>query len=340
MTKVAVVGSGSWGTTIARHLGNLGNQVCMWAHSEQVAAGIRDSHRNPRYLTDIELPQTLTATSDLAESLSGAEAVVMVTPSVNLREVCREAASTIGDDVPVVVLTKGIEPDTSSLMIDVVAQEIGHPERTACLSGPNLAAEIAHDLPAATVVAARTERTGRFLQGLFHSDMLRTYLSSDVIGVEVCGAVKNIVAIACGISHGLENGENTAAMLMTRGLAEMGRLVSALGGNPLTCQGLAGMGDLVATCSSPRSRNFSFGVSFSQGETLEQYRARTHMVVEGYYACQSVHRMTKELGVESPLTDAVYALLHQGKSLASVKAQLLSRHPRTELYGIRTDGIE
>ncbi len=333
--RCAVIGSGSWGTAIARHLGRQDDvTVTMWAHSAHVAEGINERHKNPSYLQDAQLEAGVRATTDLVACVSGADAVVYVTPSTHLREVARASAGALGARTPAIVLTKGIEQGSGRLMIDVVSDEVGAPERLACLSGPNLAGEIARDLPAASVIAARDKTVGAFFQGLFHSELFRTYLSDDVVGVETCGAAKNVVAIACGIAHGLGMGDNTAAMLMTRGLAEMSRLVQASGGNPLTCMGLAGMGDLVATCTSPRSRNFSFGEGFARGETIEQYGARTHMVVEGYYACASIRELAARLNVEAPLTNAVYELLHEHRSLDATIQSLFERAPRKELYGI------
>ncbi len=338
--KVAVVGLGSWGTAIARHLALLGHEVLAWSHGQEVRDGINEGHRNPRYLADVELPHNLVATSDLEESVREAQALVLVTPSTHLRGVCSQLSQALPADTPAIVLTKGVEQDSCKLMIEVAADELGNPNRLACLSGPNLAAEIAHDKPAAAVIAAYESELAAFFQKLFHAPLFRTYTSDDVIGVETCGAAKNIVAIACGISHGMLASDNTAAMLMTRGLTEISRLVAATGGHPLTCMGLAGMGDLVATCTSPKSRNFSFGVSFSQGETLAQYTERTHMVVEGYYACSSIRTLARKHAVEAPLTESVYQLLHGNLSLDEVAHDLMAREPRVEFYGIGRDEEE
>ena len=332
--KISVIGSGSWGTAFSQHLGALGHEITMWAHGSATAEGINRDHRNPRYLMDCRLPDTVRATTSMSESIGGAQAVVFVTPSNVLRSTAREASPHLSADTPVIVLSKGIEQGTCALMLDVVAQEIGAQDRVACLSGPNLAGEIAKGLPAAAVIAARDPSLAARFQGMIHADLFRTYVSDDVIGVEVCGAAKNVVAIACGVAHGMGFGDNTAAMLMTRGLAEMSRLVEALGGNPITCMGLAGMGDLVATCTSPRSRNFSFGESFAHGESIDAYRARTHMVVEGYYACDSIRQLMAREGVEAPLTRAVYDLLYSNLPVREVISGLSTREPRTEFYGI------
>lgn len=334
MSRVAVIGSGSWGTAVARHLAINGSTVAMWAHSSEVARAINRDHANPRYLTGCALPDSIVAHDDLEGALESADAVVYVVPSNHLRDVARRSSAFVDASAPVAVLTKGIEFETGKLMTQVVSDEIGLPERVAALSGPNHAEEVSRDVPSAAVIAGLAQCASVF-QTLFHSDRFRTYVSDDVVGVEVCAACKNIVAIACGIARGWGGGDNTAAMLMTRGLAEMSRLVSAMGGNPLTCMGLAGMGDLVATCTSPHSRNATFGAAFAGGETLEQYQSRTHMVVEGALACRSVDALAGRLGVEAPLTAAVKSLLHDGVSMEAVVEGLYARAPREEFYGIR-----
>ncbi len=334
MTKVAVVGAGSWGTAVARHLANQGREVALWARGEEVARGVNERHRNPRYLVSCELPETVSASTDLGSCLSGAQGAVFVVPSHALRATLHAAAPHVGDDLPVIMLTKGVESGTGLLMTEIACDELGGPGRIACLSGPNHAEEVSLDLPAAAVIAAEDPACAGFFQRLFHADRFRTYVSDDVVGVEICAAYKNVVAIACGIARGMGLGDNTGALIMTRGLAEMGRLVAARGGNPLTCIGLAGMGDLVATCTSEHSRNQTFGAAFVRGETLEEFEARTHMVVEGARACRSVRELAAPLGVEVPLADAVFDLLYGGVSIETVVAGLYAREPRTELYGL------
>ena len=332
--RCAVIGAGSWGTAVARHLGRQGNDVMLWSHGEVAAQGINETHRNPRYLPDCELPESVVASTDLSACLEGAQSVVLVVPSKALRETAARCAGLVAQDTPLIVLTKGIERGTSKLMTQVVAEEMGNPARVACLSGPNHAEEVARDMPSAAVIAADDPQVARGFQGLFHSDLFRTYVSSDVVGVETCAAAKNVVAIACGIARGMGTGDNTAAMLMTRGLAEMTRLVYATGGDPLACMGLAGMGDLVATCTSRHSRNFTFGESFAKGETLEEYCARTHMVVEGYYACASVRDLALAGDVDAPLVEGVYQLMYEGLPLEVVVDALYARTPKVEFYGL------
>lgn len=331
---IAVVGAGSWGTAVARLVARNGTPVRLWSHGAAVAEGINENHRNPRYLSSCELPQDVHASTQLSWCLEGACAVVYVVPSSALREIARASAPFVDVSTPVVVLTKGIESGSGLLMTDVVAEEIGNPERVACLSGPNHAEEVSLDLPSASVIASVSETTSSFFQRVFHADTFRTYVSDDVVGVEICAAAKNVVAIACGIAHGLGMGDNTSALLMTRGLAEMSRLVAACGGNPMTCMGLAGMGDLVATCTSEHSRNQTFGAAFAAGESLASYEARTHMVVEGARACCSMRELAARHGVEVPLAEAVYELLYQGAALPAVVTGLYARTPGEEFYGL------
>ena len=335
--RVCVIGAGSWGTAVAAHLASKGHEVRLWSHGQAVADGINESHRNPRYLSDVELPASIVASCDLAWCLEGARAVAYVVPSKNLREVARASAAHLAPDAACAVLTKGIEPVSCAFMTQVVAQEIGDAKRVGCLCGPNFAAEVARGVPSAAVVASEDADTALRLQTLFHAPRFRTYVSSDPVGVETCAASKNVMAIACGIARGMGCGDNTSAMLMTRGLAEMGRLVAATGGDPVTCMGLAGMGDLVATCTSTHSRNYTFGVGFAGGESVEAYMARTHMVVEGYYACDSIMQLAQRAGVELPLVHSVHRVLYEGATLKDVADELYARAPRTEFYGFQTD---
>lgn len=332
--KIAVIGAGSWGTAVAGLLGAKGYAVHMWARRAEVAQCITENHKNPDYLKEYVLPKTVDATTNMSECVAGVDAVVVVAPSQGIRAVCEQMAPYLSQTVPVAVLTKGIERETGNLMTDIAAEVLGHPERIAGMSGPNHAEEVSKGLPAAAVVACYNQKIAEFFQAVFSRSQFRVYTSNDVVGVEVCAAAKNIVAIAVGLAAGKNYGDNTAAVLMTRGLAEMSRLVHALGGEAKTCMGLAGMGDLVATCTSENSRNRMFGVSFAHGETLEEYKARTHMVVEGALACISIREVAKEVGVEMPLADAVYDLLYEGQSMDKIVERLFSRMPTEEFYGL------
>jgi glycerol-3-phosphate dehydrogenase (NAD(P)+) len=336
-SRVAVIGSGSWGTAAAGLVARNSEGVCVWARSSEVATSINERHVNSRHLGDYVLPDNVVATTDIAEAVSGADAIVVAVPSAYLRDTVRQMAPETAPDVPVVVLTKGIEPSTHLLMADVVADELGGPERVAALSGPNHAEEICRGLFSAAVIAARDLELARSLQSLFHSDDFRTYASADLAGVEVCAAVKNVIAIACGIAAGFGAGDNALAVIMTRGLAEIGRIVDATGGNAMTCMGLAGMGDLVATCTSVHSRNRTFGESFAAGESLEDYEARTGMVVEGARAALSTWELARELSIEAPLTEAVHAVIYEGAAVSDVVSGLKGRSPKLEFYGLTTD---
>ena len=332
--KVAVIGMGSWGTAAAGMVGRRCLEVVGWAHEEEVAKGITRHSVNPLYLSNYQLPPNVVATTSLQEALEGAQAVVLCVPSAFIRATARQMAPYLAEDVPVVVLTKGIEPGTCMLMTQVTADELGGQERLACLSGPTHAEEICQGKPAAAVIAAHKPEVAQLFRELFLSPAFRAYVGEDMVGVEVCGAVKNVVAIACGISKGLNLGDNTISVLMTRGLAEIGRLVAAMGGDPLTCMGLAGMGDLITTCTSPHSRNRTFGTQLVEGETLESYQARTHMVVEGAASVVSAHELAQNLGVDMPVVSAVYRVLYEHSALQDEMWRLLDRSPYDEFYGM------
>lgn len=332
--KIAIIGSGTWGTAACTLVAQHADEVCLWARSPGVAEAINATGHNPRHLPRLELPQRVVATGSLEEAFEGAGEAVLALPSAFLRSTLQKAAPHVPPDLPLLILTKGIEPGTGMLMSDLVADVLGNPDRVAVLSGPNHAEEIAEGKISAAVIAARSDELARRFQKLFVSPAFRAYASRDLTGVEVCGAVKNVVAIACGVAVGLDAGDNTLAVLMTRGLAEIGRLSAACGGEALTCMGLAGMGDLVVTCTSRHSRNRSFGEAFANGETLEGYEARTGMVVEGAKAALSAWELARRLGVEAPITDAVHGLLYEGATLEDAVWSLLGRKPHAEFYGI------
>ena len=335
MQHVCVIGAGSWGTAVAGHLAKQGHEVRLWSHNASVAQAINETHSNPRYLPACTLGAGVLAHTDYASCIQGADSVLFVVPSSHLRNVAHECRGLISDELPVCVLTKGIEYGTNMLMTEVVEDELGNRRRIAALSGPNHAEEVCLGMPAGAVSASMDLASAEYFKDLFNADLFRTYISSDEVGVEVCAAAKNVVAIACGVVKGLSYGDNTLSVIMTRGLAEMSRIVAARGGDPLTCMGLAGMGDLVATCTSSHSRNQTFGAALAQGESLESYEARTHMVVEGARACRSIRHMARDLGVEVPLTDAVYDLLYEHKPMAEIVETLFRRTPRMEFYGLR-----
>ena len=334
ISKACVVGSGSWGTAFTGLLAPNVNEVVLWCRSAQVAEEINLRRRNPKRLTDYELCENVSATADAALALGGSGVVVLAVPSAHLRGVCRGIASFVPDDAIIVVLTKGMEPGTHKLMHEIAADELGDVSRIAVVSGPNHAEEISRGQVSAAVVASSDASVAEQVQDLVFSYSFRCYVSSDVVGVEVCGAVKNVVAIACGLAAGLGAGDNTLAALMTRGIAEVARISSAFGGDPLTPMGLAGMGDLVATCTSEHSRNRTFGEALARGETLAEYEARTNMVVEGARAAMSVHELAVERGIEAPITAAVHGVLVNELDIDSAKESLLGRLPREEFYGM------
>ncbi|MEE6147297.1 NAD(P)H-dependent glycerol-3-phosphate dehydrogenase [Olsenella sp. YH-ols2223] len=337
LARVSVVGTGSWGTAATGLVAPKAEKVVLWGRSPEACEAINRTRHNPRHLTGYELARNVSATADLAEAASGADALVLALPSAYLRATARSLAPYAGATTPVLVLTKGVEPGTGDLMSDVVAEELGRPGRVAALSGPNHAEEICQGSYAAAVVASAEAGCATFFQRLMGSHDFRVYASADLTGVEVSGAVKNVVAIACGVAAGLGAGDNTLAALMTRGIAEMSRVVAALGGDPMTCMGLAGMGDLVATCTSRHSRNRTFGEAFAAGESLESYQSRTHMVVEGAAAARSVYELAQKHAIEAPITCVVHAILYEGLPLAEAIESLLQRRVREEFYGLGTN---
>ena len=330
---IALIGSGSWGTAVAG-LAAEHADVCMWSHSATCAEGINRDHRNPRYLSDYLLPDNVSATCDLGGALEGADGAIFAVPSSHLRAVAHEAAHHLPEDAPVLCLTKGIEHGTGLLMSEIIGEECGHPERIAALSGPNHAEEVCRGGLSAAVIAAEDPKVAEFFKDSLISQAFRIYISNDVVGVETCGAVKNIIAVTCGIAAGVGLGDNTLALIMTRGLAEISRLAHARGGDAMTCMGLAGMGDLVATCTSKHSRNRTFGVAFSQGESLEAYQERTHMVVEGAVAAVSASELARDLGVDAPITFALNDALWHGVSIQDALMSLVDRIPSEEFYGM------
>ena len=332
--RISVIGAGSWGTAVSWLLGGKGHDVRLWSRENEIADGINADHRNPMYLKDVVLTDGVFATPDVEEALTGAEAVVMVTPSMGVRTPAESMAGFLPSDTPVVILSKGVEGGTNMLMTEVLTDVLGNRERIAGLSGPNHAEEVSRGIPSATVVAAYAENVGRLFQDAFLTPFFRVYTNPDVVGVELCGASKNVIAVAAGMCDGLGYGDNTRATLMTRGLAEMSRLGRVLGANPLTYMGLAGMGDLIATCTSRHSRNRGLGELVAKGGTMEQFYEETHMVAEGALACITVDELAKREGLELPITHQVRAILYEGVPVQTAEAALLGREARDELHGL------
>lgn len=335
---VAILGSGSWGTAMAWLLGQSGITVKLWCRDAQLAQTLAETRHNPRHLSEVCLAHTVIPTADSAEALSGVAAAILAVPSGYLRSTCERLTHDIPSNLPLVVLSKGVELEHHALMADVVAEVLGNPKRIAVLSGPNHAEEISHGKVSAAVLATPDPICAEQLRALLAQPTFRLYVSQDVVGVEVCGAVKNVTALACGMAAGLEAGDNALAVLMTRGIAETARLAVALGADPLTPMGLAGMGDLVATCTSPHSRNRSFGVALVAGESLEAFEGRTHAIVEGARAAKSVLALAEAHHVEVPVTKAVYGILYEGTPFKEALASLLDRRPCEEFYGMETRG--
>lgn len=332
--KAAVIGSGSWGTAMAGLLAERADEVVLWCRDARLADEVNATRRNPRHLSGYELPDAVRATHDAADALNAADVVVLAAPSAYLRATCAHLAGLVPDEAPVLVLTKGVELGTHALMLDVAADELGNRGRIAVLSGPNHAEEVCLGKLSAAVLASESPDVALRLQRLVVSHSFRVYVSQDVTGVEICGAVKNVVAIACGAAAGFGAGDNALAVLMTRGLAEIGRVAAALGADPLTPMGLAGMGDLVATCTSRHSRNRAFGEALAAGEGLAEFEARTHAVVEGARAAESVLALARAHGVEVPITSAVHSVLHDGVDVLDATSTLLGRRPGEEFYGM------
>lgn len=327
--RLAVLGAGSWGTTFARVLADGGSEVVLWARREEIAREIREEHRNRAYLPQHDLPETVHGTSDLDEALAGADGVVVAVPAQSLRATLQARPALPA--VPVLSLTKGIERGTDSRISQVIVEAgRAEPELVGVLSGPNLSAEIAERRPCASVVAAPSQELADALAAWCRAPYLRAYTSTDVIGVEVAGAVKNVIAIAVGAATGLGHGHNTTASLITRGLAEITRLGVALGGRRETFAGLAGMGDLVATCASPLSRNHRLGLALGRGLDVEAAAAEVGSTAEGVATARAVADLAAQLGVDMPITRAVVAVVDHGESIDEVTTALLSRSVRPE----------
>ncbi len=334
MSRVAVIGAGSWGTAIAAVLGAKGLPVTVWARSAEVVSGIEETRRNPRYLESVELAPSVRATGDLEAAVRDAEVVVVATPSKAVRATAEAMRPHLAAAVPVVSLAKGLEPGSLVSMTELLAEVLGGRERMAALSGPNHAEEVSRMIPSATVIAAHDERVGIALRDVFMTPSFRVYTNCDVVGVELAGASKNVIAVAAGMSDGLGFGDNTKATLMTRGLAEMSRLGRAAGANPLTYMGLAGMGDLIATCTSRHSRNRALGERIARGGTVADFEAETHMVAEGATSCVTVAELGERHGVEMPITAQVRGIVHEGVPTSAAVSALMGREATDELHGM------
>ena len=329
--KVAVFGAGSWGTAFSIVLADAGNDVTIWARREEVAETINERRENAEYLPGIELPPQVSATHDVEKAAHGADLVVLATPSQSLRVNLTEWAPYLERGSVLVSLMKGVELGTLDRMSQVIGEVTGAgPERIAVVSGPNLAKEIAKREPAASVVACAHEDVARQVQQRIHSAAFRPYTSPDVLGCELGGAYKNVVALSVGMAVGLGFGDNTTASVITRGLAETARLATALGANPLTLMGLAGLGDLVATCSSPLSRNRTFGEKLGQGMTTEEILATTRQVAEGAKSCSSLLALAQRTGVDAPIAHHVDAVVAGRMTAPEMMDAFIARETKAE----------
>jgi glycerol-3-phosphate dehydrogenase (NAD(P)+) len=331
VNHVAVLGAGSWGTAFAKVLADAGREVVLWSRRESVAAAIRESGVNPQYLPGVRVPERVTATADAGKAMAGAEIVVLAVPSQTVRGNLADWRVYLEPDSTLVSLMKGIELGTTKRMSEVVVETAGvTPDRVVVVSGPNLAPEIAAGQPAATVVAGTDIGRAELVQDAITTPYFRPYTNDDVIGCEMGGAVKNVIALAYGIATAMGLGDNTKASLITRGLAETSRLGVALGADPRTFAGLAGLGDLVGTCSSPLSRNRTFGEHLGRGETLEQAQRAVGQTAEGVKSCLAIRDLARAHGVEMPITEQVERVCHEGADPRQAVSILMTRTTKAE----------
>lgn len=333
MTRCAVYGTGSWGTAFAMVLADAGCEVTLWGRRAALVDAVNNGRTNPDYLPGVELPASVRATTDPAEAARGAEFAVLAVPAQTLRANLAEWAPLLPAETVLVSLMKGVELGTAKRMSEVIEEVAKVPaERVAVLTGPNLAKEIAARQPAAAVVACADEEVARRFQAACHTPYFRPYTNTDVVGCELGGAVKNVIALAVGIATGMGLGDNAKASLITRGLAETTRLGLAMGADAHTFAGLAGMGDLVATCSSPLSRNNTFGTNLGRGMSLEETIAVTKQTAEGVKSCESVLDLARRHGVDMPLTETVVEIVHEGKQPMVALKELMSRTAKSERH--------
>lgn len=332
MTRAAVLGSGAWGTTFAAVLADAGTQVTLWGRDEAVVRSIRDERRHEASIPGVELSAGIHATTDVEEALAGADLVAIALPAQHVRGIIAPFASLVPDGAVAVSLMKGVELGTHARMSSVIsdAWSLGA-DRVAVVSGPNLAREIAQHQPTATVVASSNREAAELVAAATASSYFRPYTNDDVVGVELCGAYKNVIAVGVGIADGLGFGHNTTATVITRGLAEITRLGLALGSRPETFSGLAGMGDLIATCASPLSRNHTLGAHIGRGASLEEAIALTRGTAEGVKTSQSIRELAASASVEVPICDGVVTILEGGVPRESVVEALLSRPRKAEV---------
>jgi glycerol-3-phosphate dehydrogenase (NAD(P)+) len=331
---VAVIGAGSWGTALANLLAGNGNEVTIWSYEADVADSINRTHENSKYMKGIALQPTLRATEQLREAVAGADVLLNVTPSQHVRRVLSQAAPHLNEDALVISASKGIETATLKTMAEVLEEVLpGAPGAHACfLSGPSFAVEVARDMPTAVAMASHHLPSAERAQQLFQAPNFRVYTNADVIGVELGGALKNVIAIAAGMAAGLQLGHNALAALITRGLAEMARLGIARGANPLTFSGLAGMGDLILTCTGALSRNRSVGVGLGEGKSIDEILGSMYMVAEGVETTRATHALAQQADIEMPIVAEVHRVLFEGGTAREALENLMLREPKPEQW--------
>ena len=327
--KITVLGSGGWGTALAILLLDNGNDVTLWSFLEKEAEVLRETRENPM-LRGVPLPEELKITTSM-DVLADSGLVVMATPSFAVRETARKAAPLLREDAVVVSVAKGIEKDPALCLTQVIEEELGGKGKVVALSGPSHAEEVGRRVPTGVVAASADPAAAELVQDVFMSPRFRVYTNSDVLGVELGAALKNVLALCCGISDGMGLGDNTKALLMTRGMTEMARLGVALGGKKETFAGLSGMGDLIVTCTSMHSRNRRCGILIGQGKDVQEAMKEVGATVEGYYAALSAHQLARKAGVEMPICESAYRVLYEGQSVRDVIGALMNRDKRREV---------
>ena len=328
--KIAVIGAGSWGTALAILLARNGQEVMLWGRNPDTMLTMQNERCNKRYLPNNIFPDTLTATSNIEHAVKTAQIVLMVIPSTAHRETLKLLSVHLNAGSGILLAGKGFEKDSFKLMHEVTKEELGSHRNIAVISGPTFAKEVASGLPTATTVASENHEFAAEIAELLHSDTFRAYTSEDIIGVEIGGAVKNVLAIAAGIADGLQFGANTRAALITRGLAEIQRLGTSMGADSKTFMGLAGLGDLVLTCTDNQSRNRRVGIGLAEGKTLETIKEELGQVAEGVYAAKEVHQLAIQRGIEMPIVEHVYRIIYKNEDPHQAVHSLLTRALKSE----------
>lgn len=332
MSKVAVLGAGSWGTALSIVLADNQHEVMLWTHRKKQASEINQKQTNRKYLTE-KLPHQIIATDDMKEATEDVQAIVIAVPTKAVREVCQKVQPFINQQTTIIHASKGIEPGTLKRVSEMIHEELpNYPYRDlAVLSGPSHAEEVAKRQPTTVTVSSMNEQKAKFMQDLFINESFRVYTSRDIVGIELGGALKNIIALGAGISDGLGYGDNARSALITRGLAEMARLGTSLGANPLTFLGLPGVGDLIVTCTSPHSRNWRAGHLLGKGKQLDDVLADMGMVVEGVRTTKAAYELSKRQNIEMPITAGIYQLLFEHRHAKEIAEYLMTRTKREEL---------